>query len=196
VISTGFIPRNKMNSSTMNYEVLRFVPDSDFFSPVYELGPAKIIVCCLSFLFSIILVPFLFSIVWFDWYGSDLKRIFINRLVSSIALCSIGQLILVQIPEIFRYMTGPLPVWFCFMHYVLKNTTALLQIIYFDIIAIVRYLFIFHLKNPAMFQDEFWNLFINMQVVSFSFLSQLIFAYLPGRQPLIYYYCTGENPSG
>jgi hypothetical protein len=137
------------------------------------------------------------SIYIFDCLvGSDLKRIFINRVVSSLALCSIGQLILVQIPEIFCYTTGPLPQWFCFMHYILKNTVTLLQIIYFDITTIVQYLFIFHLKNPSMFQDEFWNLFINIKVVSFSFLPQAIFAYMPGCQPLIYYFCTWENPSG
>ncbi len=144
----------------------------------------------------LILVPFIFSIVWFDWYGSDLKRIFINRLVSSLALCSIGQLILVQIPEIFLYTTWPLPQWFCFMYYILKNTVTLLQIIYFDIIAIVRYFFIFHLKNPSMVQDELQNLFINIQVVSFSFLPQAIVAYMSGRQPLIFYFCTGANSSG
>ena len=121
-----------MNSSQIIFEVLRFAPDNDFFGLVYELGLMKIILCCMSFVFTLNLVPFIFSIVWFDSYGSDLKIIFINRVVSSLALCSIGQLILVQIPEIFCHTTGPLPQWFCFMHYILKNTVALLQIIYFD----------------------------------------------------------------
>jgi hypothetical protein len=70
------------------------------------------------------------------------------------------------------------------------------EILYFDIIAVLRYLFIFSIKNPGTFQDEFWNFFINIVVVSFSFLSQVIFAYLQGRQPLTYYFCTGQIPSG
>ena len=185
-----------MNSSSIIFEVVKFEWDIDFFGPVYRLGPITITLTFLSSFFAIALVPFLFSFVWYDWYGSDLKRIFIHRVVSSIFLSCIVHLGLVQIPEILRYFSGPLPLWFCFWHYVLKNTIAMLQLIYFDVIAVARCLFIFRLKNPAMFQDEFWNFFINNLVISLSFLSQTVFAYLPGRQPLIFYFCTGENPSG
>jgi hypothetical protein len=189
--------KNKeMNSTSIIFEVVKFQMENDFFGPVYELEPLKIILGFLSISFVILLVPLLVSIIWFDWYGSDQKRIFINRLVSSIAFCFFAQLILIQIPEIMRYMTGPLPNWFCFWHYALKNTIAIQEILYFGIIAVVRYLFIFSIRNPATFQDEFWNFFINIQVVSFGFLSQVIFACLPGRQPLTFYFCTGDIPSG
>ncbi len=138
------------------------------------------------------MLPLLVPMIWFDWYESDMKRIFIHRLVSSLAFTAMCQLILVQIPELLRFVTGPLPNWICFWHYVLKSTIAMQEIMYFDIIAVLRYLFIFSIKNPGTFQDEFWNSFINIVVVSFSFLSQVIFACLPGRQPLTYYFCTGN----
>jgi hypothetical protein len=83
-----------------------------------------------------------------------------------------------------------------FLAFVLKNTISIQEILYFGIIAVVRYLFIFSVKNPATFQDEFWSFFINILVISFGFLSQVLFACLPGRQPLTFYFCTGDIPSG
>ncbi len=185
-----------MNSTSAIFEIVKFAKGGDFFGPLYELGTMKITLCFSSFVYSILMVPLFVSMIWFDWYGSDMKRIFVHRLVSSLAFTAMGQLNLVQIPEILQYVTGPLPNWFCFWQYVLKNSIAMQEILYLDIITLVRYMFIFSIKNPATFQDEFWNFFINILVVSFSFLSQAIFVSLPGRQPLTYYFCTGDIPSG
>ncbi len=185
-----------MNSTSTIFEVVKFTKGSEFFGPVYELGTMKITLCFVSFVYTILMIPLLFSMIWFDWYGSDLKRIFVNRLVTSLAFTAMGQLILVQIPEILQYVTGSLPNWLCFWHYVIKNSIAMQEILFLDIITLVRYMFVFSIKNPATFQDKFWNFFINIVVVSFSFLSQVIFASLPGRQPLTYYFCTGDIPSG
>jgi hypothetical protein len=47
--------------------------------------------------------------------------------------------------------------------------------LFLDCIMVTRYTFIFWLKNPAAFQDEFWSLFINLWVVGFSWIAQLVF---------------------
>jgi hypothetical protein len=36
--------------------------------------------------------------------------------------------------------------------------------LYFDLIILSRYVYIFHLKNPAAFDDDFWALFLNLWV--------------------------------
>jgi hypothetical protein len=61
-------------------------------------------------------------------------------------------------------------------------------------IIVTRYIFIFWLKNPAAFQDDFWNLLINIWIVGYSILSQYISFMLPGRYAIFYYICTGKNP--
>jgi hypothetical protein len=38
----------------------------------------------------------------------------------------------------------------------------------------MRYLFIFWLKNPAAFNDEFWGKFLNWSVVILSWISQVM----------------------
>jgi hypothetical protein len=68
-------------------------------------------------------------------------------------------------------------------------------LLFFDAANIVRYLFIFRLKDPFNFQDDFWYLFVNLWVVSFSLATQFVYLYLPGCQPLNYSICTGQyNP--
>jgi hypothetical protein len=94
----------------------------------------------------------LLIIVIYDWYGPEDRRLVIVRLFSSIAVTSVADLALVQIPEILRYLVGPFSADFCFFHYVLKNTFAFQQILYYDIALLFRYLFIFILKNPTAFQ--------------------------------------------
>lgn len=55
------------------------------------------------------------------------------------------------------------------------------MILFMDVMTITRYVFIFWQKNPAIFQNAFWNWLINMWVICFSLLSQLVYAYLPGK---------------
>jgi hypothetical protein len=50
-----------------------------------------------------------------------------------------------------------------------------------------RYVYIFCLKNPAAFKDEFWSLFCNVIIVIISWTSQLVtFAMTAGRQAQSY----------
>ena len=53
----------------------------------------------------------------------------------------------------------------------------------------------YQLKNPLGFKDDFWCCFINIWSNLFCFWPQLAFAFLPGRQPVGYYICTGQDPS-
>ena len=47
----------------------------------------------------------------------------------------------------------------------LRNALAIKVILHLDSIVIIRYIFIFLLKNPMNFKDDFWCLFINLWVV-------------------------------
>jgi len=134
----------------------------------------------------------MYSIIWFERFGSDLKRMFVNRIVSSVCWSIITWIIFVQIPEMIRYFSEPFSTKFCFVHLLLKNTLITQVIIFFDAVNIVRYLLIFWLKDPFQFQDDFWYLFANIWVITFSVTSQFIYLYLPGCQPLNYFICSGQ----
>jgi len=81
---------------------------------------------------------------------------------------------------IFRYMFGPLSPTICFIELVLKNSIVTQMMFFLDGIIIARYLFIFWLKNPAAFNDEFWDQFVTIWIVSFANISQFIFVFMPG----------------
>ena len=61
-----------------------------------------------------------------------------------------------------------------------------------DAIIVVKYVFIFHLKNPTALQDDFWSLFINAWIWGFCFITQVGFSLAPGRDTLGYYICIGK----
>ena len=54
-----------------------------------------------------------------------------------------------------------------------------------------RYAFIFWLKNPAAFSDDFWCWFISLWINGFSVLVQFVWQFTAPRQPLGFYVCSG-----
>ena len=61
-------------------------------------------------------------------------------------------------------------------------------------IAFMRYVYIFILKNPAHFRNEFWCVFYNLATFVLSVLSEFVLQFLPGKEPLTIYICSGNDP--
>ncbi len=179
-------------SNLTSFEVVFFKKDRDFFAEVFKKDGIRIALISISPITVLLLIPFVSCVIIFECCNSD-QRI-ISRLIASSTTCYVAYLILVQIPEIFRYIFGPLNESFCLCHYFLKNMLSLQHILIFDSIAVIRYIFIFWMKNPLAFEDGFWNIFINVTIFIFSATSQFVFIFLPGRQPIAYYTCSGIDP--
>jgi hypothetical protein len=99
-----------------------------------------------------------------------------------------------QLPDIFRYLFGPLPGRFCLLQIAVKNGIYSQTMLYLDGIMICRYIFIFWLKNPTIFQDDFWTWFISIWILCFVICTQVISTMTRGHPPLYYYTCSGQNP--
>ena len=56
-------------------------------------------------------------------------------------------------------------------------------------------MFIFWLKNPAAFQDQFWLIFINVWIKGFSFIFNFVWFYTAEHQIINFYICTGKDPT-
>jgi hypothetical protein len=184
-----------MNFSTISWSIQNFHPDEDYFSGIYTNSPFKFIAVTLSITFSLILIPLFFGMIWKECYGLDIKRVITNMLICYLASNCIVFITFVQSLEIFRHIYGPYPESFCFYYLILRNVvTQQLQILVLLII-LFRYIFIFWLKNPMVFQDQFWSYFIKIWLALFCIISQWLIIYLPGHQPISFYFCTGHNPS-
>ena len=90
---------------------------------------------------------------------------------------------------------GPLPCIFCFMKTTIRSCYATQGFLYFNVILIIKYMFIFWLKNPAAFPDQFWLIFINVWIKGFSFIFNFVWFYTAEHQIINFYICTGKDPT-
>ena len=167
----------------------------DYFAGLYETRPIKVFAVVLSVASTIIYIPLFSIIIYFVKFGSDQNQTILTKLYSSGSYCAIHWFVVVQIPESIRYIFGPLSTWFCYYHFILKNAVSIQLLLYSDVITVLRYLFIFKLKNPSGFSEGFWTLFLNIWITAFSYLTQFVLALQPGRQPLNFFICSGLDPS-
>lgn len=111
--------------------------------------------------FAVIFVPInlllLYSIIWYEHFGVDAKQTIINKFLSSACWTCIIFILFVQVPELGRYLIGPMSETICTIQFTMKNVTSVQVLLFFDCIVVARYVYIFHLRNPAAFQDDFWN---------------------------------------
>jgi hypothetical protein len=104
--------------------------------------------------------------------------------------------VIVQPWTLVRYIIGPISNHsVCHIDFLLRNIPLLYVNLIENSILIVRHICLFWAKNPTALQDDFWQLFLNMIALGFSFITQLVFTMLPGKNPMNFYLCTGEFPN-
>ena len=59
---------------------------------------------------------------------------------------------------------------------------------------VTRFAFVHWVRNPVALNDDFFRLFINVSTATLSFISQIVYVWMPGRNPMGYYICTGKFP--
>jgi hypothetical protein len=163
------------------------------YSELFNPQPFKIIAVIYSSVLILILTPLMFSIVRFE--KDNHHRTLINRLMSSIVCCAILWNLIVQPLGIFRFAYGPIafePI--CQLNSILRNSLPMNGLLLLDAIMIVKYIFIFHTKNPTAIQDDFWHLFLIVWIVGFNCISQAIYGMSPGKSSPNFYICIGKYP--
>ena len=58
------------------------------------------------------------GIIWHEKFGSDYKRIFLNKIVASLNWVSIAWFMLIQPTDMLLYFYKPLPGWYCNIKYI------------------------------------------------------------------------------
>jgi len=139
----------------------------DYFEGLFENRASKIIGVVFATILTLAVSLAAYGIIWFERFGSDLKRIFINKMVSSVCWSILAWFAIIQTPDLVMYFYRPFPETFCFVHLILRNVIVSHILLFFNIIIIVRCILIFWLKNPLSFHDDFWYMFVNLWVVVF-----------------------------
>ena len=147
----------------------------------------------LTCLGTIVTLPLIIGIIRFEWDHHN--RTLINQLVSSLMWSLMAWILIYQLFTLLIFIFGPVKIsTFCIVFAYSRNALIMIMLLLQNAILIVRYIFIFHLKNPTALQDDFWKLFINIWITVFSILIQYVYSYQPGKHILIYYICQGEYP--
>ena len=168
---------------------------TNFFSGLFENRSSKILFMAISIVLILAGLALSYSIIWYERFGVDAKRTLINRIYSLQCWTAIVFLLLVTLPEWIRFIAGPGSKNLCWIHLTLRNCAVTNLILFQTGIIISRYAYIFWLKNPGGFHDDFWCRFIHVWVNFCSFLPHFVFSFLPGRQHIGYHICTGGNPA-
>ena len=92
-----------------------------------------------------------------------------------------------------RYIFGPTPLFICNLNIFLKRTMTTQAMLFLDSIMLSRFIFIFVLRNPSAFQDDFWSLFGNIWLLAFSWIGQIVSEIMLGCENLNTNICSGKN---
>lgn len=167
----------------------------DFFSFILVNTPVKLFSLSVCFI-CFICVPILtYGIFWYDCNGPDKNRTFLNRLAVSLCYIVVEIFVIIQLTEAIRHIYGPMPKLFCHIKAVARPVYITQSLLYLDAITVTRYLFIFVLRNPAAFPDDFWIMFVNVWIRSACIIGNTAWALKNEHEVLNYYICTGEDPT-
>ena len=155
----------------------------------------KSIFVTVSIILIILTTPAFYTIIGYEQFGSDKKRTLMNKLVSSICWNGIVFNLTAQSLYVLRFAFGPLPSFLCSVIFVVKKTIIINDAMLLNSIALIRYIYIFWLKNPGACREDFWYIFINFWTLGFSFIFELLRLIVPGNQVLEYNLCTGDDPT-
>ena len=177
---------NTLNVSSTNNT---FLP-----SGMYEADWSMALALSASLVNLIFVTPLAYSIIWFERFGSDLRRTLLNQIAASICWSIIFQNLINLPVEIYLTVFGPLSPIFCSIHTVLKYSCMLHIVAMLFFMTLVKYMSVFILQNPTGIESEIWCFIINLTTVPLSILSQVAFILMPGSELIKFYICTGLGP--
>lgn len=135
------------------------------------------------------------SIIWYERNCGNRFRTIINQLFATSAWYMLAHVSLVFIPEGVRVVYGPYGEAYCDMLTVLRNILWIGVILTLDIILILRYAFIFVLKNFAIINDDILTRMLSRSILLVAIWAAFVKRMAPGKLPLNYYLCCGINPN-
>jgi len=167
--------------------------NSDFdLSPIY--GDSKWVMTALIFttFCHMVVTPLFYGIIWYE-VNSHIRTL-INQLLALACWSSLVYATWTLLFTFARFFLGPLNNFICSLDIVVMNTIGICEMIFMDCIVITKYVFVHFLKNPVALDDELFKFLIAMTSGMLSFISQVVFVTIPGRNPLRFSVCVGKIP--
>ena len=142
---------------------------------------------------TVITIPLLYRVLLFE--KENPYRTLLNQLNSKAIQLGIVLIVGTELLAYALYIFGPLNKILCEIEILLRSCLTIQQLLIFNAILIVRYIFLFHIKNPTSTQDDYWTLFLSIWSFGIGITGSIVFLILPGNNPNYFYICLGEIPS-
>jgi hypothetical protein len=165
------------------------------FCDFYERDLSKLFIILLGFLCNAVSSLLMYSIIWYEHFGADSKRILTNKIVSMICWNGMVAGQFLYLSDTGFYLFGPLPKWLCYFFSFFRLVIKTNFLMFLNAIIISKYVFIFWMKNPGSLNDDFWSFFISLWTVGFSCIFNFVRTFQPQLHIILDYICQGVNPS-
>ncbi len=114
-------------------------------------GPAKVSAMVFSTVTALVMTPLIYTVIVYDYNTHN--RTLINHLLASLMACGMFWNLVMQPITFLRYIAGPVDsALLCSLDTLLRNSICMHGLFLLDSMIIVRYIFMFHLKNPTALQ--------------------------------------------
>ena len=169
---------------------------TNFFQEFYSHQSLTPITICVYVLGIVMGLPGSIGLMWYERNCSNRYRTVVNQMVSIGSSFLILYISLVFVPDGIRLLyAGPFSEGFCDLQIFVKNATWIGLMLTLDAVLVLRYIFIFHVKNFAVINDDVLALVIGLSIFWISVWGAVVKRFTPGNFQISYYLCSGLNPN-
>jgi hypothetical protein len=156
--------------------------------------PSKTIIITVSLILTMADILLFYGVIWYQKFGPDHGRTVLDEIFTSFCwTCMVA--LPIGIADAVRYTLGPFPKFLCTLIFFFKSTVRMEIILFYDMMAIFRYILIFHRKNPTSLDEQFLNKFscltITVITLTFNFVQEM----MPTQKDSAFYICCGKDPA-
>jgi hypothetical protein len=180
----------------MSFQNISNENSGNFFAGFLEWDMFKLIYLIFHIALTFLAQPVLYSIVWYERFGSGLHyRTLTNRILSHICMISIVRCLTARIPYVAILFMSPLSLTKCDLLIFVGQYSFLCTLIEIEIWQLAKYFYIFKWKYLVKLNDKFFAKYLtacNLLLSSvFLFVTYMIGFH---NVELDYQICTGNNP--
>ena len=170
--------------------------DRYYFQEFYSHQGLTPITACVFVFGTVIGIFGPIGIIWYERNCSNRFRTVVNQMVSTGSWFVLLSVVFVFIPDCIRLLcVGPFSEEMCDLQIFVKNALWSCLLLTLDTILVLRYIFIFYVKNFAVINDDVLAFILTLSISLISIWAATVKRFTPGIFPLSYYLCTGSSPN-
>ena len=135
------------------------------------------------------------SVIWYERNCGNRFRTIINQMFAATHWYLLLYTLFVYIPDGIRFLSGPYGEMFCNVHGCIRNVLWTSLLLTVDSMLVLRYVFVFCMKNFADVNDDLLARLLNMSIWTISAWGYAVRHFTPGNPGVVYHMCSGMDPN-